>query len=150
MVAHGGTTAHRQWQHSNIFVRRETTNATPAQLTIDGAAETGTTITTSNRVIIAANTIVDAMIYVTGVRKKTEGNDYCSYIRRAVITRDNSNNTTISTVATIGTDIETNAGYDVAVTADDTNEALVVTVTGVAAHSMRWFARIEANELTYA
>lgn len=146
----GGYDATSQWQHSCVFVRRTTTDATPADLTIDGLAPTGTAIATSNRVIIAANTALDCTIYVTGLQKKTEGNGYASYIRRCVITRDNSNNTTVSAVQTIGTDIETDAVWDVAITADNTNEALVVTVTGEAAKTIRWYARIEANEITHA
>ena len=56
----------------------------------------------------------------------------------------------VGTPQTIGTDIDTTGGATFAITADDTNKSLMVTVTGIAATNIRWTALIEAVEILYA
>ena len=41
-------------------------------------------------------------------------------------------------------------GWVVALTADNTNNALAITCTGEAAHNIRWVANIQTSEETYA
>ena len=43
---------------------------------------------------------------------------------------------------------EDTVGWDCAVTADNTNDALIITVTGEANKTIRWGARIELTEVT--
>jgi hypothetical protein len=62
---------------------------------------------------------------------------------------------TISAVDTIGTDRGSNAGawpagWAFAITADTTNGALDLQVTGAAATNIRWVATIEWAEVTFA
>ena len=45
--------------------------------------------------------------------------------------------------------METNAAYNVDITADDTNDALQVEVTGVASETLRWTIHIEGVEIVY-
>jgi hypothetical protein len=55
------------------------------------------------------------------------------FLRQLIIKRDGANSTTlVGSVQTVGTDIKTDTDLDlsVAITADDTNEALQVNVTG--------------------
>lgn len=47
-------------------------------------------------------------------------------------------------VQTIGTDIETDADWDVTISADDTNDSLKVEVTGDTAQTITWIALIES------
>jgi hypothetical protein len=47
------------------------------------------------------------------------------------------------------TDTEDNILTDVAITADDTNDALAITVTGIAGETWRWCAVISGVEIAY-
>jgi hypothetical protein len=48
---------------------------------------------------------------------------------------------------TIGTDNA--AGTSINITANDTNDALRVEVTGIASETWRWVARVDAVEIAY-
>lgn len=88
-------------------------------------------------------------VYVVG--RSTSGTDNGCYHRRCLIKRDASNNTVlVGSVQTVGTDIESNAAWDVTLAADDTNESLQVLVTGAAATTVRWFARVEIEQVSLA
>ena len=50
------------------------------------------------------------------------------------------------TVTTLGEDV---AAWDVAVQADDTNDALVINVTGAAATNIGWVATVRTAEVVY-
>jgi len=50
------------------------------------------------------------------------------------------------TVTTLGEDA---TGWDVAVEADDNNDALVIKVTGAAATTIRWVATVRTAEVAY-
>jgi hypothetical protein len=68
---------------------------------------------------------------------------------RGAIRRNNSNGTVI--VGTNVTDVLTEgamSGCVVAVTADDTNEALAITVNGLATKTIRWHAVVETSEVS--
>jgi hypothetical protein len=55
----------------------------------------------------------------------------------------------VGSVETIGTDIEDNASTDVTVTADNTNDALDISVTGIAGETWRWLAVVDGLEIAY-
>ena len=138
--ASGGFAANGDNQIITLVARVGTTDATKTALWLNG---------TSQRLVLPANTTWAAAIYVTG--RSTGGTDNAFYIRQCVIKRDGANNTAlVGTVQTIGTDIESNAAWDVEVTADDTNEALQIAVTGAAATTIRWVARVELVEVGLA
>jgi hypothetical protein len=125
---------------SRLIARNSTTDATKTTLFLDGA---------SVRLVLPASTTWAATIYVNG--RSTGGTDNAFYIRQCLIKRDGANNTAlVGTVQTVGTDIESNAAWDVEVTADDTNEALQIAVTGAAATTIRWVARVELVEVGLA
>ena len=46
--------------------------------------------------------------------------------------------------------IQNSSSWTVALSADDTNEALAITVTGEGSHNIRWVANIATSEVTYA
>jgi hypothetical protein len=50
-------------------------------------------------------------------------------------------------VQTIGVDIETGSIGGIAITADDTNDSLLVTVTGMLDETIRWVCVIDALEV---
>jgi hypothetical protein len=138
--ANGRFAASGDAQMSRLIARNSTTDATKTTLFLDGA---------SVRLVLPASTTWAATIYVNG--RSTGGTDNAFYIRQCLIKRDGANNTAlVGTVQTVGTDIESNAAWDVEVTADDTNEALQIAVTGAAATTIRWVARVELVEVGLA
>jgi hypothetical protein len=87
---------------------------------------------------------------LTAVARSSSGTDNAMYVRRGMIKRDGANNTTlVGAVDAVYTN-ETNAAWDIDVSADDTNESLKVTVTGAAATNIRWVAKVELTEVLFA
>lgn len=132
-------------QSSRLGVRGTTTDATPTELFNSDVA--------SERITIAAKTAWHFTVRITALT--SSAGSYAVFTRQGMLVRDNSNNTTlIGTNDTIGTDKGSNAGsppagWAVSITADDTNEALKVTVTGAAATTIRWLAVIDLVEVTF-
>ena len=111
----------------------QTTTATPAILNLEGVA--------TNRFTIAATTALAVDILLVARRATTQ--DKWLVARRFLgIRRDASNNTSlIGTVQTLGTDQSTGSPtWTFALTADDTNEALQLEVTGAASETVEWRA----------
>ena len=118
-------------QFRSAFWSGSTTNATPAVLNIAGTA--------TNRFTIAANTAVIANLYIIARRTDTV-DKWFSGQRKVAIRRNNANGTAIiGSVETIGADqTEGSPTWSVAITADDTNEALQCEVTGAASETVSW------------
>lgn len=115
-----------------------TANATPAELRLGLAAA---------RITVPAAQTWGFVASIVG--RQSGGGNHAFYIRQGII--DNTGGTTQirGSVQTIGTDIETNAAWDVAITADNANSALAITVTGAAATNIRWMATVELTQVTY-
>jgi hypothetical protein len=116
---------------SSLYWSGTTTDATPAILNLDGTA--------TNRFTIAANTAVIANLYIIARRTDTV-DKWFSGQRKVAIRRNNANGTAIiGSVETIEADqTEGSPTWSVAITADDTNEALQVEVTGAASETVSW------------
>ena len=115
----------------SVYWSGTTTNNTATVLNLDGTA--------TNRFTIAANTA--AMVDLNIIARRTDTVDKWFSSRRMVaIRRNNANGTAIiGSVQTIGTDqTEGSPTWSVAITADDTNEALQVEVTGAAGETVSW------------
>jgi hypothetical protein len=82
---------------------------------------------------------------------KSDGSAGAHYIRKVAIKNVGGVTSLIGTspVSVIGTDVEDNASYDVAISADNTNDALDIQVTGVAGETLRWTVHIEGVEIVY-
>ena len=124
-------------QTSVLVARNVTTNATPTVLFLDGSA---------GYAVIRNDTCWAFDILVVG-RVTATDNEGGAY--RFVGCIDNNANT----VALVGTVTKTviaedTAAWDANVTADNTNKALIVTVTGAAGKNIRWVARITLVEVT--
>lgn len=146
-MANGRFGANDTVQIQTVVVRRQTTDATQSELTLDGATPTGATITSANRLLLLPNQtiMVDAMVFA----RSTSGTDSACYQRRCLITRDNANNTVlVGSVQTLGTDIESNAAWDVTLAADNTNESVQILVTGAAGTTINWGAEVRLREVT--
>jgi hypothetical protein len=118
---------------SAVYWGGQTTNATATILNLDATA--------TNRFTIAASTALAVDILLVARRSDTQ--DKWLVARRFLgIRRDGSNNTSlIGSVQTLGTDqSEGSPSWTFALTADDTNEALQLEVTGAASETVQWRA----------
>ena len=130
-----------QWSTMQLSVA--TADATVTEMFLHGVA--------SNRMTLVASTTWMADLSV--VARSASGTDNACFKRRCIIKRDAANNTAlVSTVQTLDTDIASAgaAAWAVTVTADDTNEALKIEVTGAAATNIRWVAKVDLVEVGYA
>ena len=135
-------------QRGAVVMRRQTTDATPALLSMDGEAPTGSTITSSTHFILLNNQAVFADIRV--VARSTSGTDHAAFMRRVLIKRDANAASTaiIGTVLSPTADIESAGAtaWEVAITADTTNGGMLITVTGAASTTINWVASVEFVE----
>ncbi len=90
-------------------------------------------------------TLEDGVAYdllITVVGNQDGGGNRAAYRRRAVVYRDGTGSATLQgSVDTIGTDQESNAAWDLAVTVSGND--LLVTVTGVAATDINWTCSLD-------
>jgi hypothetical protein len=125
-------------QEERHMLRVATTNSTPTELSING---TGDFLTTPNRIRILTDTTYTFHGIVTARRTDVDG-ETAGWEIKGVI----SNNA--GTTAAVGTftvtQLGANAGnaWTLAVTADNTNDALVLTGTGETGKTIRWGATI--------
>jgi hypothetical protein len=132
-------------QAANLILARETTDATATVLRSNTSAA-GTT----NQVILPNN----SAYYVKGsvIATVTGGGDTKSWDFIATIKRG-ANAAATSIVGAVTLNVQAaDAGaatWIVAITADTTNGGLAVTVTGQAATTIRWVAKLESTEVTY-
>jgi len=127
-------------RNSKYLLWNSTTNATPTQLFLDGA---------SAQLVLQNNTTVRFRMQVVGRRTGTAGSSFVADYQGA-ITRDGSAATT-ALLGDITQDVETlpsNLNWTVAITADTTNGALKIQVTGDAATNILWGATVETIEIT--
>jgi hypothetical protein len=143
MQAHaaGQFAAQGDAQRARFVLRNATTNDTPTALFLDGS---------TTRLTIPVNKAMGFTIQVVGSYQGMSENAY--FVRKGLIVNDNLTTTIVGSVETLGTDQKSAGatGTDVTVTADDTNEALIITVTGIAAQNWRWVASVDAVEVLYA
>lgn len=130
-------------QYSRMVLRRQTTNSTPSELSADGAAPTGT-----DRLSLANETAYKFQIDL--VAKEANAANAAWWQISGCILRDATAASTIlvgtPTVTTDNTGTGTAATWSVAVTADTTNGALAITVTGAAA-TIRWVAVVHSSKV---
>lgn len=124
-------------QSIRLRARRKTTDATPAVLFCDGVAK---------RITIPSGKVISVLCRITGI--KSDGSSVANYVRRVVIKNVGGTTSLVGSVETIGTDHE-DAATAVTITADDANDALDISVTGIAAETWRWVAVVEGLEIAY-
>ena len=117
---------------------KKTTDATATTLMLDNS---------TIRLTIPSGKVMFADILISGI--KSDGSASACYKRKVAIKNVAGTTTLVGSVETIGTDIEDNASTDVAITADNTNDALQINVTGIAAETWRWVAVVEGLEIAY-
>lgn len=125
-------------QASRYHLRRTTTDATATTLFRDGAA---------TRITIPAQSCWSFKIRLSAYNS-TDGSG-AAWTINGGIRRDNANGTALLGAPVVTQFADTAmASTTVAVTADDTNEALQVNVTGLAGKTIRWHAVVETSEVS--
>lgn len=123
-------------QAVQFVLRNKTTNGTAVTLFLDGA---------STRLTITSGKIFSGIVNIVG--SKSDGTAVARYLRQVTIKNVAGTTSLVGSVVTLGTDEAT--GTSISVTADDTNDALSIQVTGVTAETWRWVATIDGAELAY-
>jgi hypothetical protein len=121
-------------------------------LKADTTDATATVLTTNNATAAADNQIValfDTCIMFSGtlVAMQNGAQDQGGWEIKGLLKNDGGTTTLVS--SNIQTFADGN-GWVVALTADNTNNALAITCTGEASHNIRWVANIHTSEVTYA
>jgi hypothetical protein len=134
----GGFTAIGDAQTSLYVARRSTTNGTPTELFLDGS---------SARMTIATNATwtFDALVVARGGINGTNSAGY----RIVGVIKNNAGNTAFigtPTVTTLGEDV---AAWNATAVADNTNDALVLQVTGSTNTTVRWVGSVRTTEVAY-
>jgi len=117
-----------------------TTDATAKVLTTDNSGAG-----TNDQIVLPEDAAFT--FHGTIVGKQSNSANVAAWEVKGVIV--NSNNTT--TLTNSATTVISNVpNWNMALSADDTNEALAITCTGAASTSIRWVASIHTNEIIYA
>jgi hypothetical protein len=137
-----GTVSGHQREEYTAFLA--TTDATASELRLDG------TLASANRLALGNNETWGFTITVTG-RTSTAGANVYNTVIQGCITKG----TTAGSTAIVGTNVvlgtQNTAGaaaWVVTATADTTNGALAITVTGAAATNINWHADVRVNKVT--
>jgi len=132
-------------QSATLLLARQTTDATATRLTSNTSAA-GTT----NQVILPNNSAYT--FQGTCIANVTGGGTTSGWKFEGVIKRGANAASTALVAAVTPLVIAQDAGaatWVLAVTADTTNGSIAVTVTGAAATTIRWVAKIETTEVTF-
>jgi hypothetical protein len=138
MLAHaaGQFAAQGDAQRARFVLRNKTTTNAAVELFLDGSA---------TRLTIPSGKYLTGTINIAGI--KSNGSAAASYIRQFSIKNVAGTTSLVGTVNTIGTDEA--ASTSISITANDTNDALKVEVTGIASETWRWVASVDVVEVAY-
>ena len=132
-------------QTTALVLGRQTTDATSTRLTSNASAAS-----TTNQLILPNNSAYT--FQGTCIANVTAGGTTSGWKFEGVIKRGANAASTTLVAAVTPTVIAQDAGasaWVLAVTADTTNGGIAVTVTGAAATTIRWVAKIETTEVTF-
>jgi len=132
-------------QSALLVLGRQTTDATATRLTSNTSAAA-----TTNQVILPNNSAYT--FQGTCIAARTAAGDTSSWKFEGAIKRGANAASTTLVAAVTPTVIAQDVGaatWVLAVTADTTNGGIAVTVTGQAATTIRWVAKIETTEVTF-
>jgi hypothetical protein len=134
--ASGQFSAQGDAQRARFVMRNKTTDDTATELFLNGS---------STRLTIPSGKIFAFTIQITGT--KSDGSAVAHYLRQYCLKNVAGTTSEVYAPVTIGSDNA--AGTSIALSANDTNDALKVEVTGIAAETWRWVASVDAVEVAY-
>ena len=140
--ASGQFAAQGDAQGGQFILRENTTDATPSVM-----ATNQYTAGSTNQIIAATDTCIT--FHGTVVAMQNGAQAHAGWEIKGMLVNDGG--TTTLALGNVSDMAATNASsWAVALSADNTNNALKVQVTGEAAHNIRWVANIQTSEVTYA
>jgi len=120
-----------------------TTNASQVALTT-----TNSSASTDNQVIANGNTIVSFLGTINARQKASEGTACAAWRIEGVLRREEHANTTVLVGSTI-TVLDNTPSWGLALSADTSNGALKIAVTGASSTNIRWQGTVHTNENSY-
>lgn len=123
-------------QRARFVLRNKTTTNAAVELFLNGS---------STRLTIPSGKIFAFTINISGV--KSDGSAVAHYLRQYCLKNVAGTTSEVYAPVTIGTDNA--AGTTIALSANDTNDALKVEVTGITGETWRWVASVDAVEIAY-
>jgi len=127
-------------QGGQFILRADTTDATATVLTTNNSTAAAT-----NQIVAASDTCITFDGTITAMQNGAQA--YASWKIEGLLVNDGGTTTLVNSATTV---ISNADGWGVALSADNTYNALAITVTGEAAHNIRWVANIRTTEVTYA
>jgi hypothetical protein len=138
MQAHaaGQFAANGDAQRARFVLRNKTTTNAAVELFLDGS---------SLRLTIPSGKVLGLTINITGI--KSDGSAVAHYLRQYALKNVAGTTSEVYAPVTVGSDNA--AGTSIALSANDTNDALKVEVTGITSEIWRWVASVDAVEIAY-
>jgi len=136
----GGFSGGGDGQSSLYILKSDTTNATAEAMTTNNS-----TAASNNQIVATSNTCI--MFSGTIVAIQNGAQDQGGWEIKGLLKNDGGTTTLVS--SNIQTFADGNS-WAVSLSADNTNNALKVQVTGEASHNIRWVANIQTSECTFA
>jgi hypothetical protein len=127
-------------QGGQFILRAETTDATATVLTTNNSSAAST-----NQIVAASDTCITFDGTITAMQNGAQA--YASWRIEGLLVNDGGTTTLANSATTV---IQNSSGWGMALSADNTNNALAITCTGEASHNIRWVANIRTTECTFA
>ena len=127
-------------QGGQFILRADTTDATATVLTTNNS-----TAGSTNQIVAASDTCITFDGTITAMQNGAQA--YASWRIEGLLVNDGGTTTLANSATTV---ISNSSSWGMALSADNTNNALAITCTGEAAHNIRWVANIRTSEVTYA
>lgn len=124
-------------QTSIYVLRGETTDSTQTEIFLDGHQQ-------SERINIADG---QTLAFDFLIAARSDGNQSAGYQGSGVI--ENYSGTVSLVGYAVTMEIEDNTAWSISISADDTNDALVIKVTGASSTDIRWVATLRTTEVTF-
>ena len=127
-------------QGGQFILRADTTDATATVLTTNNNTGGST-----NQIVAASDTCITFDGTITAMQNGAQA--YASWKIEGLLVNDGGTTTLANSATTV---ISNGSSWGMALSADNTNNALAITCTGEASHNIRWVANIRTTEVTYA
>jgi len=127
-------------QGGQFILRADTTDATATVLTTNNS-----TAGSTNQIVAASDTCITFDGTITAMQNGAQA--YASWKIEGLLVNDGGTTSLVNSATTV---ISNADGWGMALSADNTNNALAITCTGEASHNIRWVANIRTTEVTYA
>lgn len=134
--ASGQFSAQGDAQRTQWTARKVTTNNTPTDVALDG---------NTTYFVIPIGNVIFGTARIVGT--KADGTALSTFERQFRAKRVGSTSSLVGSVTTIGADHEDNASTDVAITVNDSDETIRITVTGIASETWRWVVGFEGVQM---